>query len=162
MFGDSRENSFEILAFVIILSPISPVDGTSLRLMPKLYLVKSIYKVFYRIQYCGNKPIGLKYFKRDLDGTHAASTRAGLWTGLQETNARHQHLFFHANLLHGSDIKTSRRVRSRPVHFPGTCKNNAGARWQLLVGKRDWPRNSSEYGIAQRLSFDKNVQSAQT
>jgi len=41
MLEDSCENSFEILAVVIILSPISPVDGTSLRLMPKFYLVES-------------------------------------------------------------------------------------------------------------------------
>ena len=62
--------------------------------------------------------------------------------------------FFRTKLLYMFLIFIcKRRVGSRSVHNFGTCKKNNAVWWRLLIQKRVWLQNSSEFAKAQRHSF---------
>ena len=110
-----------------------------------------VYNAFHRFFCCANETIRQQFCKPDLD---AANLRPALEQGLRKAMSAGKS-FFRANLLHVPNVKMQRRLRSRSVHFLGTCEKRSAAQWGLPKRNVFRPQEKSEFGIAQRFSFRK-------
>ena len=133
-----------------------------------------VYNAFHRIFCCGNETIRRQFCKleRDLD---AANLRPVLEQGcrkqthyqfsIKNSTLKRQALgnfFFRANLLYVPSIKMQRSLRSRSVHFLGTCEKKTTAQCQIPMFSAGETHFFSEVAIVQWFSFRKYPKSAQT